>query len=72
MTKVSDILKDLDSLILKYTEMDRLIQENTALKAKLSWAKQCFKQSLEVLGHGDDDSRVAYLETMFGNYFEAE
>ena len=67
---ISNLLLDLDILIKKYSNIRQLEEENKALKVKLSWSKQCFKQALEILGHGEGDSRVEYLEHMFLNYFE--
>lgn len=67
---ISDLLADLDILIKKYSNINKLEEENKALKTKLKWTKQCFKQALEILGHGDGDSRVEYLEHLFLNYFE--
>ena len=67
---ISDLLADLDQLIKKYSNIRQLEEENKALKVKLNWTKQCFKTSLEVLGHGEGDSRVEYLEHLFLNYFE--
>lgn len=70
MRMASEILKDIDHLVEKYSRTSLLEAENRALKVKLSWAKQCFKQALEVLGNGDGDSRVEYLENAFSKFFE--
>lgn len=69
MVKASDLIKDIDDIVKKYTYSKQLEKENAELKAHLSWTKQCFKQALEVLGDGEEDSRVAYLESQYEKYF---
>jgi hypothetical protein len=68
MVRASEILADVDKLVSKYSS--HIVAENTALKIQLAWAKQCFKQALEVLGDGENDARVQYLEHVFFNFYE--
>ncbi len=65
MSKISDLLKDIDLLVLKYSNINKLEEENKVLKIKLEWSRHCFKRALEMM---ENDNRQ-YLEEMYLYYF---
>ena len=64
MSKISDLLKDLDLLIGKYSIVSKLEEENKVLKIKLEWVKHCFQRAIELLDADDEE----YINNLFKYY----